>query len=125
MIKLSNLLSEIEVGIAIPKFKNNDELVQYLRKNPSSKKELIDAIWDLDWRGGDDEDSWNYVLQGWYNNDIEQYGEYNIDDEVSIDSGEDDSVNISTHPISPEKFGITTREYRVEFGPNELYWYFY
>jgi len=121
-----NILSEIEVGIAIPKFKNNDELAQYLRKNPSSKKELIDAIWNSsNWRGGDDEESWDYVLQGWYKNDIEQYGEYNIDDEVMIDSGEGDSANISTHPLSPEKRGITTHEYRVKFGPNELYWYFY
>jgi hypothetical protein len=125
MIKLINLLSEIEVGIAIPKFKNNDELAQYLRKNPSSKKELIDAIWDLDWRGGD-EDSWDYVLQGWHNNDIIQYGEYNIDDEISVTNGmEGDEAHISTHPISPEKLGITTKEYRVKFGPNELYWYFY
>jgi hypothetical protein len=121
-----NILSEIEVGIAIPKFKNNDELAQYLRKNPSSKKELIDIIWNSsDWRGGDDEESWDYVLQGWYNNDIEQYGKYNIDDEVMVDSGEGDSANISTHPLSPEKRGITTHEYRVKFGPNELYWYFY
>jgi hypothetical protein len=119
-----NILSEIEVGIAIPKFKNNDELAQYLRKYPSSKKDLIDAIWGLNWRGGD-ENSWDYVLQGWYNNDIEQYGKYNIDDEVMVDSGEGDSAHISTHPISPEKFGITTKEYRVIFGPNELYWYFY
>jgi hypothetical protein len=121
-----NLLSEIKINKpGIPEFKNNDKLAQYLKKNPFRKKELIDAIWNSsDWRGGDEE-SWDYVLQGWYNNDIEQYGEYNIDDEIMVDSGEGDSANISTHPISPEKFGITTNEYRVKFGPNELYWYFY
>lgn len=113
-----NILSEIEVGIPIPKFKNNDELAQYLRKNPSSKKELIDTMWNApEWnvQGG----GWEDVLNGWYSSDIMQYGKYHEEDEIMISNDDDNRAYISIHSL-PKEEDVTNHE--IEFGPNTIYW---
>jgi hypothetical protein len=120
MIKLSNLLKEIEVGIGIPKFKNNDELAQYLRENPSSKEELIDAIWNSE--GDNTEEGWEDVLDGWYNADIEQYGNYTVDSEFWINNN-DDRIDFSINPLKEDRYRYRDIIiHKTKFGPNIIYW---
>jgi hypothetical protein len=122
MIKLSNLLSEIKVNKpGIPEFKNNDELAKFLKKNPSSKKQLLDLIWDApDWnRQGE---GWEDILNRWYNADIIQYSNYNEEDEIMIDDDNDNRVYISIIPL-PYEPGVT--DPKIEFGLNTIYWQYF
>jgi DNA-directed RNA polymerase subunit H (RpoH/RPB5) len=121
-----NILSEIRINKpGTPEFKNNDDLINYLKKNPSSKKELIDTIWkNAPWAQNP---NWDYILPGWYKANIERYGNYNIDDEILISNPEGDMVYISTHPLEQNNQMALNdmNEYKVKFLNNELYWYFY
>jgi hypothetical protein len=122
MIKLLNILSEIRINKpGIPKFKNNDELANYLKKNSLGKKRLIDLIWDdPEWdRQGE---GWEDVLNGWYNADIIQYSNYNEEDEIMIDDDNDNRVYISIVPL-PYDPGLI--DHKVEFGLNTIYWQYF
>ena len=118
--RTKQILSEVRINRpGTPEFKNNDDLVKYLKKNPSSKKELIDTIWKN--TPGFGNPDWDYILPGWYKADIERYGTYNIEDEIIISNPEGDMLYISTHPIEQDDMN----EYKIRFHANELYWYFY
>jgi hypothetical protein len=115
-----NILSEIEVGMAIPKFKNNDELARYI-KNSLNKKQLIDTMWDAPkWRlQGPD---WESIRDEWYNSEIIQYGDYNESDEIMISDDDDNRAYISILPLPFEPDVI---DHKVEFGPNTIYWQYF
>ena len=119
MIKLLNILNEIQVNRPIPKFKNNNELANYLKINTSFKKILLNLIWD-DLKKGDHY-SWNDVIKGWYIANIEQYGPYNEDDEIMIDDGDDNRIYISITPMSVDM----NFEHKLILNHNIFYWQYY
>ena len=121
MIKLVNILKEIKVLQPIPKFKTNDELAKYMKLNSSFKKRLIDTIWDApEWKRSEDE-NWNDVLNGWYNAKIEQYSDFNVEDEIMLDDKSDNRLYISIHPM----VDFTPKEQKVNLENNTFYWQYY
>jgi len=120
MIKLFNILNEIQINKPTPKFRNNDELANYLKKNTSFKKILLNSIWNNFEK--DDDDSWDDVIKRWYIANIEQYGPYNEDDEIMIDDGDDNRIYISINPMSVDMLNV---EHKLILHPNIFYWQFY
>lgn len=121
MIKLLNILSEIQINKpGTPKFKNNDELANYLKKNSLGKKQLIDDIWNSE--GDNTEEGWEDVLDGWYNADIEQYGNYTVDDEFWINN-DGDRIDFSINPLKEDPYRYRDIIiHKTKFGPNIIYW---
>jgi hypothetical protein len=122
MIKLTQLLKEMEITPPVPTFKTNDELASYLRKNPSYKKQLVDTIWATPDFKRDDDPSWENVLLGWYNAEVEQYVRFTEEDEILLDDGQDNRAYISIHPMNSDD--PTLIEHKIKLGPNKFYWIF-
>jgi hypothetical protein len=121
MIKLTNILKEIQVNKPISKFKNNDELAHRLRTDSSFKRKLLDSVWDNpNWeRSGRD---WSNVKKRWYIADIEQYSNLNYIDEILISDDNDNRLYISVHPMLTKY-----KQYQYEFilDHNKFYWQYY
>ena len=122
MIKLVQLLKEMEIIPPVPTFKTNDELASYLRKNLSYKKQLVDTIWATPDFKRDDDPSWENVLLGWYNAEVEQYVRFTDEDEILLDDGQDNRAYISIHPMNIDDPTLT--EHKIKLGPNTFYWIF-
>jgi hypothetical protein len=118
-------VNEMRVNKPIPKFKNNDQLANYMVLNPSFKKILVDALWNTpEWKR-DDEPSWSNVLNGWYRADIEQYGFWNSGDDIMLDDGDDNRAYISLDPELLYGDPTNPRLYKIKLGPNDIYWQYY
>ncbi len=122
MIKLTQLLKEIEILKPVPTFKTNDELASYLKKTPSYKKQLVDALWVTPDFIRDDDPNWENVLNGWYNAKVEQYVRFTEEDEILLDDGQDNRAYISIHPMNSDD--PTLIEHKIKLGPNIFYWIF-
>ena len=121
MIKLVNLLKEIDIKKPVPTFKTNDELAKYMKLDSSFKKNLINTIWyrfNPDWDG----EVMHNVLNGWYNAPIVQYSTFNEEDEIMLDDGEDNRLYISIHSMVSDP---TSKEYQTNLGKNTFYWQYY
>ena len=92
MISLLKILNELEINKPIFKFKSNDQLKDFLEKNPTIKEEIIKKSIE---KVAENEDNWDYVYKGWMRQPIEQYTEFNHDDDLMIDDEEDDRLYIS------------------------------
>lgn len=125
MIKLVNILSEIKVNKPIPKFRSNDELANYMMRNPSFKKTLVDALWNTPEFKRDDDPSWNNVLNGWYEANIEQYTPYNENNEIMLDDNNDNRAYISINPKMLFTDPTSPEIYEIKLGPNTIYWQYY
>jgi hypothetical protein len=120
MIKLTQLLKEIKVLQPVPTFKTNDELASYLKKTPSYKKQLVDALWATPDFIRNADPNWENVLNGWYNTEVEQYTHFTEEDEILLDDGQDNRAYISIHPMNIDN--PTLKEHKIKLGPNIFYW---
>jgi hypothetical protein len=121
MIKLTNILAEMRLNNPIPRFKTNDQHEKYLEKNYQYKKDLVDAI--LKKMDKDNDPEWDYVKQGWYDAKLVRFTQYNIGDEVMIDSGSDDRAYISIHPMKIKY--LWNHQFTVKLGSNTFYVRYY
>ena len=69
MIKLVQLLREIEITKPVPKFRSNTELFNFIKHHPEYKKQLIDKWIDSDPENLSTEEQ---HLNRLYNSDVEQ-----------------------------------------------------
>lgn len=92
MISLLKILNELEINKPIPKFKSNNQLKDFLEKNPNIKEEIIKKSIK---KVAENEDNWDYVYKGWMRQPIEQYTEFNHGDDLMIDDELDDRLYIS------------------------------
>jgi len=85
-------LEELKINKPTFKFKSNYQLKDFLEKNPTIKEEIIKKSIK---KVAENEDNWDYVEKGWMRQPIEQYTEFNHDDDLMIDDEEDDRLYIS------------------------------
>jgi len=85
-------LEELKINKPAFKFKSNYQLKDFLEKNPTIKEEIIKKSIK---KVAENEDNWDYVEKGWMRQPIEQYTEFNHDDDLMIDDEEDDRLYIS------------------------------
>jgi len=90
--KVERLLKELKINKPAFKFKSNYQLKDFLEKNPTIKEEIIKKSIK---KVAENEDNWDYVEKGWMRQPIEQYTEFNHDDDLMIDDEEDDRLYIS------------------------------
>ena len=126
MIKLIDILKEVNIELPIPKFKTNDELADFLKKNPSAKRKIIDTMWNCPtWQSSNhlpEDPSWKEMLNGWHDAEIEQYGDYNEDDELMVDDGDDNRAYFSITRFSNYSSYSDIPTHKIQFGPNIIYW---
>lgn len=116
-------LNEIKINSPLFKFKTNDQLSEYLKKHPSYRKEIIDAIFNSPNFKRDDDPSWEDVRQGWINNPIERFTDSTEEDELMIDDGEDNRIYISVNPMNGDPTAFAASE--IKLPPNIFYFEYY
>jgi hypothetical protein len=116
-------LDEIKVNQFAPLFKTNNQLAEYLKENTNYRKKLIDAIFSSPEFNRAEDPSWENVRQGWYKNPIEQFGDFNDEDELMIDDGNDNRIYISVTPLQGDPTTFTSFE--VNLPPNKFYCEYY
>jgi hypothetical protein len=113
MVKLAGL-NEIQVTPSI-KFKTNEQLAEYLDRNSTYKKQLINAITNSPKFNVAQNPDFRDVIQGWINNPTEMFTAFNYEDEVMIDDGDDNLIYISLKPLSDKD------TFEINLPPNKFY----
>ena len=116
-------VNEMKVNDPVPKFTNNDQLENYLESDPIFRKKLIDAIWDSNGFNRGDDPSWEDVRQGWYEQPIERFTEFNEFDEIMIDDGDDNRIYISVNPLDGDPTAFSS--FTVTLGKNTFFCEYY
>jgi hypothetical protein len=116
-------LNEIKINQPAPVFKTNDQFVKYLEKNSKFRKELINTIFNSPNFNKSDDPSWEDVRQGWINNPIERFTDFNEEDELMIDDNNDNRIYISINPMSSDPTAFASFE--VKLPPNKFYCEYY
>lgn len=123
MIKLTQLIKELDINKPIPKFRNDNELMKYLNSNIGGiKDEFIRLV--LTEMEVINEPSWDYVIKGWEQNKI-FFDSFNGEDEVlALDDEEEDVLYFT---INSDKKFLMFKDHKekIQLGPNIIYFKFH